>query len=170
MRKIILPTLLTFILFSCQTSQSEREIGFHPNPNEDVKNTGWYLGTQEAIDVVLELDKVWKERKYDEATTFFADSVRITAPNGKRFLSASDFMNGFKENENAERITWDISSISSLDISPNQGGEHVGAWFNMKYTDSLDKVTEWKGYESYYVVDGKVVWLDQFRQNPINTD
>jgi len=40
----------------------------------------------------------------------------------------------------------------------------------MKYTDSLGEVTEWKGYESYYVVEGKVVWLDQFRQAPIQTD
>ena len=76
-------------------------------------------------------------------------------------------MNGFKENENSKRTTWDITSINSIDISPNIRGEHVGAWFNMKYTDSVGKITEWQGYESYYVVDGKIVWLDQFRQNPI---
>ena len=94
----------------------------------------------------------------------------ITPPNGKRVFSATEFMNGFKENENSKRITWDLASISSIDLSPNEGGEHVGAWFNMKYTDSLGEVTEWKGYESYYVVEGKVVWLDQFRQAPIQTD
>jgi hypothetical protein len=76
-------------------------------------------------------------------------------------------MNGIKENENSKRISWDLISIYSVDISPNKGGEHVGAWFNMKYTDSVGKVSEWKGFESYYVVDGKVVWLDQFRQDSI---
>jgi hypothetical protein len=37
----------------------------------------------------------------------------------------------------------------------------------MKYTDSFVKITEWRGFESYYVVEGKVLWLDQFKQNPI---
>ena len=125
------------------------------------------LGTQEAVDVVVALDKVWKERKYDEAVKFFADSVRITPPNGKRVFSASEFMNGFKENENSKRITWDLRSIHSVDLSPDQGGEHVQANFRMKYTDSIGNETKWTSMESYYVVDGKVVWLSQFRQNPI---
>jgi hypothetical protein len=167
MKKLLLFSFILFVVASCQEPVKKRHIGFHPNQDEDVKNTGWYLGTQEAVDVVVALDKVWKERKYDEAVKFFSDSVRITPPNGKRVFSASEFMNEFKENENSKRITWDITSINSIDISPNTGGEHVGAWFNMKYTDSVGKITEWQGYESYYVVDGKVVWLDQFRQNPI---
>ena len=167
MKKLLLFSFILVVVESCQEPVKERHIGFHPNQDEDVKSTGWYLGTQEAVDVVVALDKVWKERKYDEAVKFFADSVRITPPNGKRVFSASEFMNGFKENENSKRTTWDITSINSIDISPNIGGEHVGAWFNMKYTDSVGKITEWQGYESYYVVDGKVVWLDQFRQNPI---
>jgi len=170
MKKAIVYSLFCATFLACQAPVKERNIGYHPNPDEDVKETGWYLGTQEAIDVVLALDKVWKEGKYDEAVGFFADSVMITPPNGRRVFSATEFMNGFKENENSKRITWDLASISSIDLSPNEGGEHVGAWFNMKYTDSLGEVTEWKGYESYYVVEGKVVWLDQFRQAPIQTD
>ena len=129
-REVVLGLMGIFIM-ACQGPTKEREIGFHPNQDEDVKNTGWYLGTQEAIDVVVALDKVWKERKYDEAVKFFADSVRITPPNGKRVFSASEFMNGFKENENSKRITWDLRSIHSVDLSPDQGGEHVQANFRI---------------------------------------
>ena len=170
MKKLALFSFLSALVVSCQAPVKEREIGYHPNQDEDVKNSGWYLGTQEAIDVVLELDKVWKEGKYDEAVKFFADSVRITRSNGERLFSAAEFMDQINANENSKRITWDLVSISSMDIAPNEGGEHVGAWFNMKYTDSVGKITEWKGYESYYVLSGKVVWLDQFRQSPIKTE
>ena len=98
MKKLLLFSFILVVVASCQEPVKERHIGFHPNQDEDVKSTGWYLGTQEAVDVVVALDKVWKERKYDEAVKFFADSVRITPPNGKRVFSASEFMNGFKEN------------------------------------------------------------------------
>ena len=165
-REVVLGLMGIFIM-ACQGPVKEREIGFHPNQDEDVKNTGWYLGTQEAIDVVVALDKVWKERKFDEAATFFADSVRITRANGKGYASATQFLNEIEENENSKRITWDLRSIHSVDLSPDQGGEHVQANFRMKYTDSIGNETKWTSMESYYVVDGKVVWLSQFRQNPI---
>ena len=167
MKKLLLFSFLLVVIASCQEPVKERQIGFHPNQDEDVKNTGWYLGTQEAIDVVVALDKVWKERKFDEAATFFADSVRITRANGKRYASATQFLNEIEANENSKRITWDLRSIHSVDLSPDQGGAHVQANFRMKYTDSIGNETEWTSMESYYVVDGKVVWLSQFRQNPI---
>ncbi len=102
MKKAIVYSLFCATFLACQAPVKERNIGYHPNPDEGVKDTGWYLGTQEAIDVVLALDKVWKEGKYDEAIGFFADSVMITPPNGKRVFSATEFMNGFKENENSK--------------------------------------------------------------------
>ena len=54
-REVVLGLMGIFIM-ACQGPVKEREIGFHPNQDEDVKNTGWYLGTQEAIDVVVALD------------------------------------------------------------------------------------------------------------------
>ena len=85
---------MAILITACQSSVKEREIRYHSN--QGIKNTGWYLGTQSAVDVVLALDKVWKEGKYDEAATFFSDSVRITQPNGKRLFSATEFMNQIK--------------------------------------------------------------------------
>jgi hypothetical protein len=87
MKKIFLFSLFSIIITACQSPVKEREIGYHPNQDDDVKNTGWYLGTQNAVDVVLALDKVWKEGEFDEAVKFFADSARITRPNGNFFCN-----------------------------------------------------------------------------------
>ena len=56
MKKLLLFSFILVVIASCQEPVKERHIGFHPNQNEDVKNTGWYLGTQEAVDVVVALD------------------------------------------------------------------------------------------------------------------
>jgi len=60
MKKLLLFSFILVIVSSCQEPVKERHIEFHPNQDDDVKNTGRYLGTQLAIDAVLEFDKVWK--------------------------------------------------------------------------------------------------------------
>ena len=67
-------------------------------PNDpDVANTGWYLGTDTAIDVVLGLDKVWKNWDYEAMRPFFADSVRITTSRGERFTTADAYFDDMKK-------------------------------------------------------------------------
>jgi len=165
MKKIVFCSFVSLIL-ACQPQTTEREIGFHPNPDPDVAKTGWYLGTNVAIDVVVELDKVWKERDYEKMATFFADSVRITTSRGKRYYSAESFFAPMKAQENST-FSWELTAVYSVDISPNQGGEHVQARFRNQWKDSLGQEYTNFSHESYYVVDGKIVWLDQFAQRPI---
>lgn len=165
MKKIVLCSLVGLIL-ACQPQATEREIGFHPNPDPDVANTGWYLGTDAAIDVVVALDKVWKERDYDRMATFFADSVRITNSRGQRFYTAADFFAPMKTQENST-FSWELMAAYAVDISPERGGEHVQARFKNQWKDSLGQEYTNFSHESYYVVDGKIVWLDQYAQRPI---
>lgn len=157
---------LSLALLSCQTASPEREIGYHPNKDKDVVNTGWYLGTDAAIDVVVALDKVWKERDFETMATFFADSVRITTSRGQRYYTAEAFFAPMKERKNPS-LSWELMSIHSVDIKPNTGGEHVMARFKNTWKDSLGNDRISNSFESYYVVDGKVVWLDQFAQRPL---
>ena len=165
MKKTLL-SIITFTLISCQTVSSEREIGYHPNTDPDVANTGWYLGTDTAIDVVLRLDKVWKNWDYEAMRPFFADSVRITTSRGERFTTADAYFDDMKKRD-YNNFSWELLSIYSVDIKPNVGGEHVQAYFKNIWKDSLGNDKTSNSQESYYVVDGKVVWLDQFSQRPI---
>ena len=61
-------------------------------------------------------------------------------------------------------------SVHSVDIKPNTAGEHVRARVKNTWKDSLGNDRISNSFESYYVVDGKVVWLDQFAQRPLKED
>ena len=156
---------LTVLLFSCQPA-TERHIGFHPNPDKDVAGNGWYLGTNEAIDVVVELDKVWKKWDYESMRTFFADSVQITTSRGQRYLTPEAYFTPMKERD-FSNYSWEIMSVHSVDIKPGEGGEHVQARLKNSWKDTLGNTNNSYSIESYYVVDGKIVWLDQFVQRPV---
>jgi hypothetical protein len=167
MKNLFILIILSAFAVACTapvpSPAEERNIGFHPNPDADIKDTGWYLGTQEAIEVVLQLDSVWKNNDYAALQSFFSDTARITFSNGKQFTNSEDFINTLKEWENPNS-SWEMTGIYSLDISPNVGGEHVQARVTYHNVDSLGVETTSYGIESYYVIDGKVVWMDQFGQ------
>ena len=97
---------------------------------------------------------------------FFADSVSITTSRGERFTTADAYFDDMKKRD-YNNFSWELLSIYSVDIKPNVGGEHVQAYFKNIWKDSLGNDKTSNSQESYYVVDGKVVWLDQFSQRPI---
>ena len=59
----------------------ERSIGFHSN--DQLKEFKWHLGTEEPINLVKSLDKVWTARDYAAMKNYFVDTLRITTYNGK---------------------------------------------------------------------------------------
>ena len=137
----------------------ERSIGFHSN--DELKNFKWHLGTEEPINLVKALDKAWSARDYAAMKNYFVDTLRITTFNGKIFDSFEKFQENIELDTNGG---WTFNRAYSVDLNPALGGEHVQAFFNSYNIDSDGDTVKAKIYESYYVVNKKIVWLDQFRQ------
>tara|TARA_B100001996_G_C18565439_1_gene556309 strand:- start:62 stop:562 length:501 start_codon:yes stop_codon:yes gene_type:complete len=164
MKKLVSMVTIVLFVFACQPNKTQKEkmIGFHPN--EQAQDLGWHLGTQEAIDVVVALDKAWALGDYATMKKMFVDTLTIRTPEGKVFKNFDDFQK-FEESQN--NPTWDFQYAYSVDINPLIGGEHVQAGFliNTKDEDGNDQKKRY--HESYYIVQGKIVWLNQYEQKII---
>ena len=91
---------------------------------------------------------------------YFADSVVVIRPNGSKTNTFDSFVESFSSGDNA---TWSYNYAFSVDLDPSIGGEHVQAGFQITYpaTDDRDEYTNLQ-HESYYVVDGKIITLNQY--------
>ena len=81
MKKINLLSLLCvlFLFASCDTSN--KSVGLS-NWSDDGKVYKWHLGTENAVDVAINVDKAMQSRDYTLLRNFLSDTVRITASNG----------------------------------------------------------------------------------------
>ena len=81
MKKINLLSLLCvlFLYASCDTSS--KSVGLS-NWSDDGKVYKWHLGTENAVDVAINVDKAMQSRDYTLLRNFLSDTVRITASNG----------------------------------------------------------------------------------------
>ena len=164
--KNILRLLVASLLLSACTTQNteaakERMIGFHPNP--DITELQWHLGTQGAIDRVIALDKEWSSRNFEGMREYFVDTVEVTDPSGKTTNNFEEFKAGLEADDPS--VSWDFQYAYSVDIDPSQGGEHVQAGFKITVPGEEDDFTEYYIHESYFIKDGKVVSLSQYKQD-----
>ena len=166
MKRIKLATLLIVIVslnFSCvtntETNSTERSIGF-TNWSDDGEVYKWYLGTDAAVDLVVDLDKVWEKQDYAKMRTFFADTAKFYKRDGKFFDNTTDFINEISSQEEEEEATvWKLLSAYSVDLDPSRGGEHVQASFEVT-NKAGDVIREL--HEQYYIIDSKIVQWRQF--------
>ena len=134
----------------------ERAIGFVTGENSELQ---WYLGTQDAIDVVTTVDELWNNQDYEGMRPYFADSVEVWRPNGFYTNTFDSFVESLGGGSN---VTWSYDYAFSVDLNPEVGGEHVQAGFTITYPateDSEERVNY--QHESYYIVDGKIITLNQ---------
>ena len=159
MKNSILYILLsaTIFLVGCESNMTERSIGFVTGENSDTK---WHLGTQDAIDIVSTVDKLWANQDYDGMRPYFADSVEVIRPNGSSTNTFDDFVDAISSGAS---VTWSYNYAFSVDLDPTIGGEHVQAGFSVDYpaTENSEEYTTLH-HESYYVVDGKIITLRQY--------
>lgn len=158
MKKTILISLaLTLIISSCETTTSDKAIGFVSGENADLQ---WQLGTQEAVDVVTKVDELWTNQDYEAMRPYFADTVKVWRPNGSYTNTFDSFVESLNSGSN---LTWSFDYAFSVDLNPEIGGEHVQAGFSITYPaneDSEERIDY--QHESYYVVDGKIITLNQY--------
>ena len=160
MKKIKLATLLIIMVslnFSCDTKSNDRAIGF-TNWSDNGEIYKWHLGTDAAVDLVVELDKVWAKQNYSEMRKFFADTAKFYFRDGKFINNTNDFINQISTDEQNSTTKWDFVSAYSVDLDPSMGGEHVQASFNVTSGDSLVREL----HEQYYIINNKIVLWKQF--------
>lgn len=163
MKKLLVLAVIAAMV-SCNSAEPEtkivevdRAIGF----NTMLPELQWHLGTEDAITIVKELDKVWAAQDYDGMGKFFADTAEFFFEDGRKASSPDEFVAILKDESDGADISWTFDYAFSVDLDPTQGGEHVQAGFTG--TGSTDEGENKKHYhESYYVVDGKIVMWRQF--------
>ena len=160
MKNIKLATILVIMVslnFSCDTKPNDRAIGFTSwSDNGEIYK--WHLGTDTAVDLVVDLDKFWSKQNYSEMRKFFADTAKFYFRDGKFINNTTDFINKISTDEQNSTTKWDFVSAYSVDLDPSMGGEHVQASFNVKSGDSLVREI----HEQYYIIDNKIVLWKQF--------
>ncbi|MFC2115870.1 hypothetical protein ACFLTU_05305 [Bacteroidota bacterium] len=152
------------LLVSCSSKETEtsttpveRSIGFATA----LPDNKFHLGTEEAIQVVKDLDKVWAQRDYEGMKTFFVDTAKFFFPDGRIAKSPDEFIENLKADDEGTEDSWTFDYAFSVDLDPTMGGEHVQAGFTG--TSVKDGVETKKRYhESYYIIDGKIVWCNQY--------
>jgi len=152
------------LLVSCTPKGSDntavpedRAIGF----NTMLPDLKFHLGTEEAIQVVKDLDKVWAAHNYEAMKTFFADTATCYFADGTVAHGPDEFVEVEKKGLEEYDVSWTFDYAYSVDLDPTRGGEHVQAGFTG--TAAKDGVTTKKHYhEWYYIVDGKIVMWRQF--------
>ena len=141
---------LVFIVSCSSTPCIEDSNGFSPRDNK-IK-----IGTQESVDVVLELDKHWSSQDFESMRPLLADSVYVSFAEGEKYNTADAFIQGLSnQNEVYDwKMTW---AFAIKDDNPEISAEWVNAGFEVIKTDStgLQKkslINDW-----YLVDQGKVI-------------
>ncbi len=139
-----------------QTESVERSIGF----NTMLPELKFHLGTEDAVKLVKDLDKVWVASDFEAMRTYFADTAKFFFPDGMVLNSADEFVK--LVSEDWEDHTWTFDYAYSVDLDPSIGGEHVQAGFTGTSVEDGVETTD-KVHESYYIVEGKIVMWTQYK-------
>ena len=155
---------ISLFIYSCNTD--ERSVGM--NTWDGLEDLKFHIGTEDPIQIVMEFENADKADDYDKMRSMMTDSTTYTGANG--ITRSIDEWFEIKKSRKARRdsigatVSWKTTSIFSVDVAPGEGGELVHSSFDAKYTEG-DQVNEWRGMELWYIVDGKVIWVNGFYQD-----
>ena len=168
--KITLIALSTLLMTNCDNP--ERSIGM-TTWSDDGTEFKFYLGTEQAIDIVRNWDKLQSEGKWEESLELFADTATVTYQTGQTVKASEMTEMARKRDSNmkANNIDygWTLQGAFSVDLDPTRGGEHVYADYVMNYDDGEEK----GGVNAelrFYIIDGKIVTVNQFNQGIITEE
>lgn len=168
MKKYYLTIIVAALFYSCATEQ--KSIGM-TTWSDDGKEYKFFLGTQDAVDIVLNYHELVSNKMYDEALQIFNDTASVTYQSGRKvtpleMLTMTERRDSLYEANNAY-YKWDLVNAFSVDLDPTRGGEHVSADYVVTYDDGENK-RSFNSILRFYIVDGKIVWVNQFNQSVID--
>ena len=164
-------TITLFSLFIVSCNSPERSIGM-TNWTDDGTEFKFYLGTEEAIDVVRNWDKLQSESKWNESLELFADTATVTYQTGQT-VKASEMTEMARKrdsNMNANNVdySWTLQGAFSVDLDPSSGGEHVHADLLGTFTDQDGNIDNFRVMNRYYIIDGKIVMWNSYSQEIVD--
>ncbi len=142
---------------SLSAEMSERSIGF----SLEMGDSKFHLGTEEAIDVVKEFDRLWVAKDYEGMRALMVDTATTHFSDGQVFKTADAAIAAIKEEDMEMESNWTFDYAFSVDLDPSQGGEHVQAGFTVN-TSKDGKERKRQVHESYYIIEGKIVWYSSY--------
>ena len=164
MKQQIFFILIALFLTSCEPVQ--KSVGF-TTWSDDGSEYQFYLGTDSSVDVVKAFDAAAQAKTYDDFREIFADSATLTYQNGvTNTLDQFIAMNQNRDSllmANEATLKWTPQHAFSVDIDPTRGGEHVNMMYKGEYTEGEEK-SEFYANLWFYVVDGKIVTINQYNQ------
>jgi hypothetical protein len=161
MKKLKLLALSLFVIIASCAKQDSPSVGFVSG--EEFQGFEWHIGTSEYVKVVTDLDQAWIVNDYEKMSSFFSDTTTIITYDGLMFDSFRGFSNHLQDD--TSEYEWEIVSIYSVDLNPETGGEHVYATLAITSTLSSGDIDTYNILEHYYIIDGKIVWLYQYKQD-----
>ncbi len=168
--KITLIALSTLLMTNCD--RPERSIGM-TTWSDDGTEFKFYLGTEQAIDVVRNWDKLQSEGKWVESLELFVDTATVTYQTGQTVKASEMTEMARKRDSNmkANNIDygWTLQGAFSVDLDPTRGGEHVYADYLMNYDDGNERGAV-NAELRFYIIDGKIVTVNQFNQGVITEE
>ena len=160
-------TIITVALFIFSCNTPERSVGM-TTWTDDGSEFKFYLGTDKAIDVVKKYDDLLISKEWDKALEIFADTAKVIYYNGqtvtpKELIEMSRVRDSnFVANDIDYK--WNLVGLFSVDLDPSIGGEHISADYNVTYDDGEEQM-EFNSILRFYVIDNKIVSLNQFNQS-----
>tara|TARA_B100000941_G_C28465726_1_gene533419 strand:+ start:723 stop:1241 length:519 start_codon:yes stop_codon:yes gene_type:complete len=161
-----LTLLFSISLFICSCNTDERSVGM--NTWDGLDDLKFHIGTEDPIQTVMEFENADKADDYDKMKSMMTDSTTFTGGNG--ITRGVDEWLELKKSRKSRfdsigaTVSWKTTSIFSVDIAPGEGGELVHNYIDAKYTEG-DQVNEWRSMGLWYIVDGKVIWVNSYYQD-----
>jgi hypothetical protein len=165
--------LLLVLAISCQENTAnenegenqaemdkERSIGFIA----DLPDSKWHLGQENAVEVVKKFDGLWGAKDFEAMRPFLSDTLKYYFADGRKGDSPDGFIQILTDD--ASDDTWTFDFAYSVDLDPEIGGEHVQAAFTGYAIADGDTTTTYY-HESYYIIQGKITWWNQFTQKTV---
>ena len=130
-------------------------------------NPSWKIGTDEFVNIVVELDKAWQARDWETMKSFMSDTAKFAFDDGQTASSPDEFIEIIKSDDPEGIQTWSFDYAFSVDVNPDTGGEHVHA----KFTGTTEGSENKDYHEWYYIIDGKIInWWQYSRALPVQSE
>ena len=167
MKNLIKLFILTTALSLGACNSPERSVGFATGegPNgTDLSQLQFHLGTQETVDIVTDLDKLWAAGDWEAMRPYFSDTFQYNKPDGTMLNSFDEFV---ESNTSGPEVTWTINNAFSVDLAPDMGGELVHANFTITYPETG---VSHEQHEMYYIVQGQIMGIWQYKMDIIDQE
>ena len=159
MKNYILLFSVMLLVYSCDTVKQDCEVvsnGFTSTEGEQVT-----MGSQASVDIVMEIDKAWKERDFDTIKSLVSDDAEMSLEDGTTITGSDAFIKMIEDDyqesvvEKGGEWNWTVNYAFAVKPTSDKWGEYV----NARFTGSNGIFEEW-----YQIKDGKVVSWTQSKR------